>query len=116
MTMKLKRVFILLAILPLLVYCKGGTGKVEVPGPPVIEQPENPSGSEGQGNNTSTTPAGEWEKNRGKVVTPSGTGWTSQTVREGITYYAFSGKDPVTGVRQNVCAVDVDLSVEYFGL
>lgn len=116
MTMKLKRVFILLAILPLLVYCKGGTGTVEVPGPPVIEQPENPSGSEGQGNNTSTTPAGEWEKNRGKVVTPSGTGWTSQTVREGITYYAFSGKDPVTGVRQNVCAVDVDLSVDKYAV
>lgn len=106
--MKIKRIIILLTLLPLLLCCDGGSGTVEVPGPPEPEKPENPS--EGGDDNTPSTPAGEWEKNRGVSVTPSGTGWTSTTVREGITFYSFSGKDPVTNSAQNVCAIDVDLS------
>lgn len=109
--MKLKRIIFLLAFLPLLYCCEGGSGTIEVPGPPSTDKPgnqDNPSG--GGGEDTPNTPAGEWEKNRGVSVTPSGAGWTSTVVREGITFYAFSGTDPISGSAQNVCAVDLDLS------
>ena len=119
--MKLKRIVLLCIILPLLFGCGGKKITHDLPAPPTPTKPTDPSGGEGgeggggdEGGNT-TTP-GEWEKNRGKVVTPSGAGWTSRTVREGITYYAFSGTDPITGLAQNVCAIDVDLSKDQYAV
>ena len=114
--MTMKRVLLIIAILPLLLNGCGGKEDVpELPAPVVVNpdpdpdpDPDNPDDPGGNGG--STTPQGEWEKNRGKVVTPSGEGWSNSTVREGIIYYAFSGKDPVTGSKQNVCVVDLDLS------
>ena len=109
--MKLQRSFWILAILSLLLCGCGDKGGPDLPPPDynpgggTVDPGEDP-GEEP----TPTTPPGEWEANRGKIVTPSGTGWTSKTVREGITYYAFSGTDPVSGVKQCVYAVDVDLS------
>ena len=113
--MKLKRIIILFALLPLLLCCEGGSGKIEVPPPPAVDPPQpsdNPSG----GGDEQDKPHGEWDKNRGKIVTPSGEGWTSRTVREGITFYAFSGTDPITKLAQNVCAVDVDLSNDKYSV
>ena len=43
-------------------------------------------------------------------VTPSGEGWTSRTIDEGVVYYAFSGNDTISGQREEVFAVDLDLS------
>lgn len=116
--MTMKKTLLIFAILPLLLNgCGGKEPIVEPPAPVVVdpEDPEDPDDPEdpedpGTDNPGSTTPSGSWEANRGKVVTPSGTGWTSSKVREGITYYAFSGTDPVTNAAQNVCAVDLDLS------
>ena len=104
--MKRKSLYTLALFLPLLVWsCQGE--KL----PDLIPPPPTPSGQEGgQGGGGGETPPA-WEANRGKVVRPAaGNGWTVSTVREGITYYAFSGKDAVTGVNQEVFAVDVDLS------
>lgn len=114
--MTMKRVLLIFAILPLLLNGCGGKEDVPELPAPVIEnpeqpdEPENPDNPDTPDNPGSNTPQGEWEKNRGKVVTPSGEGWSNSTVREGIIYYSFSGKDPVTGSKQNVCVVDLDLS------
>ena len=111
--MKLKRIILLCVILPLLLGCGGKKVTVDLPAPPNPHTPTTPSGGDeggegGEGGGSTTV--GEWEKNRGKIVTPSGAGWTSTVVREGITFYKFSGTDPVTSAAQNVCAIDVDLS------
>lgn len=110
----MKKRLLTLIVLPLLLSGCGGKDSVIEPPAPVVPGTEEPGddGTEDPGTEDpgSTTPAGAWEANRGKVVTPSGDGWTSVTVRTGITYYAFSGTDPVTGSAQNVCAVDLDLS------
>ena len=108
-----RRSFYLIAVsLPLLVWSCGGKDN-----PDLIPPPPNPSGNEqgggdggdgGGGGGSETHP---WDANRGKVVRPSaGNGWTVTPVREGITYYAYSGKDAVTGVNQEAFAIDLDLS------
>ena len=103
------------ALLPLFFYgCEKGKQHVELP-PPTTEIPggEDPGGGNNPGGETpggSSTHSGPWDENRGKVVTPSGEGWTSKTVREGIVYYAFSGTDAISGQPQKIFAVDLDLS------
>ena len=104
--MDFKKLLIIAAVLPLLCCCDGRDEPYELP-PPVINTPPDEGGDSGDGGG-STSHA--WDANRGKDVTPSGTGWTSKTIREGITYYSFSGKDSVTGVNQEVFAIDLDLS------
>ena len=112
--MKRSNIYLIAVFLPLLVWSCGGKDN-----PDLIPPPPNPSGNEqgggnggggeeGGGGGSETHP---WDANRGKVVRPSaGNGWTVSTVREGITYYAYSGKDAVTGVNQEACAIDLDLS------
>jgi len=51
----------------------------------------------------------DWDNNRGKVVTP-GEGWTSSVVDDGINLYIHERKDDITGVRQDVYVLDVDMS------
>lgn len=89
--MKIRKLFILTALLSLLPSCGGGGGGIEPETPP--------SGG--------TNP---WDANRGKVVTPSGDGWTSKTIDDGLVYYTFSGTDAVSGQREEVFAVDLDLT------
>lgn len=119
--MSFKKLFLTAALLSLIL---GGCKEQEVPElppPSYNPQPEvsvDPSaedevpddGGGEEGTVPQPTPSGEWEANRGKVVTPSGTGWTSKTIREGITYYTFSGKDDVTGQEEQVFVIDLDLS------
>ena len=101
--MKRRSLYYIAVFLPLLVWSCGGKDN-----PDLIPPPPTPSGGE-QGGGGDETPA--WEANRGKVVRPApGNGWTVSSVREGITYYAYSGKDEVTGVSQEAFAVDLDLS------
>ena len=116
--MKHSRLLSILVILSLFAPGCGEKGGTYVPPPDWnpnnnTQPPEDPGDDEneeeGQNNGQNTTP-GEWEANRGKVVTPSGTGWTSKQVSEGIMYYAYSGKDDVHGQNQRVYAVDLDLS------
>ena len=52
-----------------------------------------------------------WDVNRGKEVHPSaGNGWTVTVIDEGITYYAFDGKESVTGTNQRIFVTDIDLN------
>lgn len=103
----LRRYLLIIAFLPLLFGCKDKKVVVEVPPPPSVVEPGGGGGDNGGGGGTPP----EWEANRGKVVRPTaGNGWTISTVREGITYYAFSGTDAVSGVKQEACAIDLDLS------
>jgi len=102
--MKVKSLLLLALALQLIISCGGKEDVPELPAPN-IEKPEtggddNGNGNENQGGN----------ENNGKIVTPSGDKWTSKTVRKGITYYAFSGKDDITGEKQQAFAIDVDLN------
>ena len=112
--MKLKRFLLILVVLPLLLNgCGGKENHVELPGPPIQTDPQDPQdpGTEQPGENPGgTTQTNPWDANRGVVVTPSGSQWTSKTVREGIVYYHFSGKDELSGQKEEVFAVDVDLN------
>ena len=108
--MKRRILYLIAMVLPLLVLSCGGEDVPDlIPPPPTPSGGDGGQGGDGGGGGDNNPPA--WEANRGKVVRPSaGNGWTVSSVREGITYYAFSGKDDVTGVKQEAFAVDVDLS------
>lgn len=113
--MQLKRIFLAVVFLPLLLCCGGKEGIPELPPPenPSGQGGENPGGNNpGQGgdDNPGGTTTHPWDANRGKVVTPSGTGWTSKTIDDGVVYYSFSGKDDISGQKQEVFVVDLDLS------
>ena len=107
--MKLKRLLLWTVILPLLLQGCGGGGNVvpELP-PPVITPPNG--GDNGGGDDNPPSGTNPWDANRGKVVTPSGAGWTSKTIDEGVVYYSFSGTESVTGQKEEIFAVDLDLS------
>jgi len=112
-----RRLFYLTAVfLPLLVWSCGGKDPL-----PDLIPPPTPSGGEqggqgGQGSQGGGTETHPWDANRGKEVYPSGTGWTSTVVEPGITYYAFSGTDPVTKSPQRVFVTDIDLSKEDYSV
>ena len=107
--MKRRSLYFIAVFLPLLVWSCGGKEN-----PDLIPPPPPPSGNEQGGGGSGGSGGGEtnpWDANRGKVVRPTaGNGWTVTQVREGITYYAYSGKDAVTGVNQEAFAIDLDLS------
>ena len=110
--MKRNKLYLIAVFLPLLVWSCGGKDPL-----PDLIPPPTPSGGEqggqggqggeGGGGGTETHP---WDANRGKEVYPSGTGWTSTKIEDGITYCTFSGTDPVTKSPQRVFVTDVDLS------
>ena len=52
-----------------------------------------------------------WDANRGKVVTPSGKGWTSTAIKDGITYYVFSGLDELSDAKLTRRSVPNILSI-----
>ena len=106
--MNLRKALIIIAILPPLVLSCGGKDPIpELPGPNQKENPNN-GGDDNGGGSSETHP---WDANRGKVVTPSGTGWTSKTIDDGVVYYTFSGTDSVTGTaKEEVFVIDLDLS------
>ena len=112
--MKRKLFYLIAVSVPLLVWSCGGKDPL-----PDLIPPPTPSGGEqggqggqggsgeGSGGGTETHP---WDANRGKEVYPSGTGWTSTKIEDGIRYFTFSGTDPVTKSPQRVFVSDIDLS------
>lgn len=111
--MKRRNLYFIAVFLPLLVWSCGGKDNPDLIPPPPTPSGNEPGGGSGGsggdgGGGGGTNPG---EANRGKVVRPqAGNGWTVSTVREGIIYYAYSGKDAVTGVNQEAFAIDLDLS------
>ena len=108
--MKRISLYLFVVILPLVVASCGGKEKPDLIPPPTPsgnEQGGGQGGGGGEGGGTETHP---WDVNRGKKVYPSGTGWTTTKIEEGITYYAFSGTDPVTKSPQRVFVTDIDLA------
>lgn len=96
---------------PLLVFSCGGEDLPDLippPDPVVTPDPTPVTPTPGESH--------EWDKNRGKEVYPSGTGWTSTVIEPGITYYTFSGNDPVTKSPQRVFVTDIDLSKEDYAV
>ena len=45
------------------------------------------------------------------VYPSAGNGWTVTEVAEGITYFAFSGTEPVTGAKQRIFVTDIDMTL-----
>lgn len=105
------RHFLLAVSVPLALLSCGGEDLPDLipPPTPVVDPdptPVNPQPGESH----------EWDKNRGKKVYPTGNGWTSTVIEEGITYYVFSGTDPVTKSPQRVFVTDIDLSKEDYAV
>ena len=110
--MKIRKLFVWTVVLPLLLQgCGGGGNTVPELPPPVVTPDDNGNGNgNGNGNNDNPSGSNPWDENRGKVVTPSGAGWTSKTVDDGVVYYSFSGTDALSNQKEEVFAVDLDLS------
>ena len=47
---------------------------------------------------------------------PSGEGWTSNVVADGVSYYNFSGVEPVTGAPQKINVIDWDMANKGYAL
>ncbi len=108
--MKLRKLLVWTVILPLLLQGCGGGKTVTPELPPPVITPEDNGGGNGNGGGDTPTGTNPWDANRGKVVTPSGAGWTSKTIDDGVMYYSFSGTDDLSGQKEEVFAVDLDLS------
>ncbi len=108
--MKFKRLYLLLVLFPLVLACtKGDGGGSSVPPPPDNGQTNN-NGNNGNGNTGDDTPK-PWDVNRGKIVRPTeGGGWTVTPIEEGIIYYAFDGKESITGTNQRIFITEIDLT------
>ena len=95
--MNFKKLYVWIVLFPLLLTaCGGSKATPELPGPDVPDTPKpgvNP-----------------WDANRGKEVHPSGAGWTSKTIEEGIVYYTFEGTESVSNAPQRIFVTDVDLT------
>jgi exopolysaccharide biosynthesis protein len=95
--MKLKRIILLLALVPLLLSgCKGKEPGNELP-PPVIGGNDDDGGQDVGGGS-------------GVDVAPLGKDWTGKAIDDGIIYYAFNGVDEISGKHQEAFAIDVDLN------
>ena len=110
--MKRRFIFLTVILFPLLLSnCGGNKITVEVPPPKPVEKPDDTTKpDEGKPDEDKPAETHPWDENRGKVVTPSGTGWTSSVVADGVVYYAFSGKDELSNSQQKVYVVDLDLN------
>lgn len=97
--MKLKRIFLLVVLMPLLLNGCGGKDPEggELPPPSGHEQTDAPGGGDVSGGS-------------GVEAKPLGDGWTAKTIDEGVIYYAFNGTDAITEKHQEVFVVDVDLN------
>ena len=104
--MKIKHLYIWVLAFPLLVMSCGGKDNPDVIPPPTPHvDPPSPGGGD--------TPH-PWDENRGKKVVPTaGNGWTVTTVADGIVYYAFEGKEPVTNANQRIFVTDIDMNKDY---
>jgi hypothetical protein len=112
--MKRRSLYLIAVFLPLLVWSCGGEDLPDLIPPPPTPGEQGEQGGQGSGGgDTETHP---WDANRGKEVYPSGTGWTSTVIEPGITYYAFSGTDPVTKSPQRVFVADIDLSKDDYSV
>ena len=87
-----------------------------IPGPDDINQNGNNQGNNGTDNGNGQSESHPWDANRGKKVVPSGTGWTTTVVADGITYYTFDGKELVSGAKQRIFAADIDMSIDKYRL
>lgn len=99
--MTFKRICTLLVFFPLVLACTKGNEGPSVPPPPSVVDP-------------GTGETHPWDANRGKVVRPKpGNGWTVTTIENGVDYYAFDGKEDVTGTNQHIYVTDIDLAKPY---
>lgn len=110
--MKKNSLYIWILALPLLLWACGGGSKANVvPPPPQPAVPEDsPTVNPEDDDDDDDTPK-PWDVNRGKVVRPTaGNGWTVTPIEEGIIYYTFDGKEPVTNTNQRIFITEIDLN------
>jgi exopolysaccharide biosynthesis protein len=98
--MKLRRFFLLVVLMPLLLVGCGGKDPEggELPPPSGKDQPTDAPGGD------------DIDGGSGKEATPLGKDWTSVQIDEGVVYHTFSGVDEITEKYQEVFVIDVDLN------
>lgn len=98
--MKLRRFFLLVVLMPLLLVECGGKDPEggELPPPSGKDQPTDAPGGD------------DIDGGSGKEATPLGKDWTSVQIDEGVVYHTFSGVDEITEKYQEVFVIDVDLN------
>jgi hypothetical protein len=100
-------------LLSLLAFSCEKPSDYSIPSPDEINHNGNGQDNHGSGNNEGQQGQQEphpWDANRGKVVLPHGEGWSSASVTDGITYYSFAGKEPVSKAMQRIFVADIDMS------
>ena len=98
--MKIKSLLVLSALFPLMICCTSKEELTELPSPEAVNQ-EIIDEDEGL------------DADLGRMLAPSGTGWNKYTIKEGVTYYTFSGTDAISSGKQHVFVIDVDLNSSY---
>ena len=98
--MKIKSLLVLSALLPLMICCTSKEELTEFPSPEAVNQEVIDEDE-------------ELDADSGRKLAPSGTGWSTYTIKEGVTYYTFSGTDAISSGKQHVFVIDVDLNSSY---
>ena len=98
--MKIKSLLVLSALVPLMICCTSKEELTEFPSPEAVNQEVIDEDE-------------ELDADSGRKLAPSGTGWSTYTIKEGVTYYTFSGTDAISSGKQHVFVIDVDLNSSY---
>ena len=114
--MKRRRILLFLILFSLLFASCDERNKIKHELPPPDYKPGGEVVPDNGGDNGGNNPGGgsttnPWDANRGKVIRPkAGGGWTVTTIENGIVYYTFDGKEPVTNTNQRIFITEIDLN------
>lgn len=99
--MKTKSLLVLSALLPLMICCTSKEELTEIQAPETVNSELADEGDEYDGEEVETAGI--------RRAPARGNGWNVYEIEEGVMYYTFSGKDAISGKKQQVFAIDVDL-------
>ncbi len=103
--MKTKSLLVLSALLPLMICCTSKEELTEIQAPETVNSELADEGDEYDGEEVETAGI--------RRAPARGNGWNVYEIEKGVMYYTFSGKDAISGKKQQVFAIDVDLSSKY---
>lgn len=99
--MKTKSLLVLSALLPLMICCTSKEELTEIQAPATVNSELADEGDEYDGEEVETAGI--------RRAPSSGNGWNVYEIETGVMYYTFSGTEAISGKKQQVFAIDVDL-------